>query len=160
MSLFTHDADFSQLEWKLLRDSFLNFYILESSLDKDLALLKKKKYRVIEFDCNSWNSQSDIDNEFFKLGIPYDNCSNLNALKDCITELNLSDMSDAVIVLKSFDNLIKIVNKDYAEGFLDILASEARKYLLFGIRLVILISAHQDIEFFGKYGGSPLIKRN
>ena len=160
MGLFTHNTDFGQLEWRLTQDSFLNLYRNESNIDRDIAILKDKNYRTIEFDCNQWKTKSDIDNDFLQLGLPYDNCSNLNALKDCVIELNLPDMSDAVLILKGFDNLIKITDKDYAEGFLDVIAAEARRYLLFGVRLVVLISAKKDLELYTKFGGSILIKRD
>lgn len=154
MSLFNHNSDFSQLEWRLLQNSCLNLYVDESKMDNHTKILKESNYKVIEFDVRAWNKKEDIDNAFLKIGVPYNNCSNLDAMKDCVAEMNLPDMSDAVMVLRGFDNLIEKLGKDYAEGFLDVISLEARKYLLFGVRLVVLLSVSEDIKFYAKLGGT------
>lgn len=159
MGHFKRNVDFNQLDWSLLQNSNLNLYIDESIFRSDLSWLKENQYKIIEFDCKKWNTKFDIDKEFIDLGIMYDNCSNLDALKDCIAEIELSDKSDAVIVLRNFNQVVEVFGEKYAEDFLDVIALKAREYLLFGVRLIVLVTSDKEILTSSIYGATSMSVR-
>lgn len=161
MGLFRiNTSDLNRLDWELLQNSNINLYYKLDHFNSDIKWLEENLYKVVVLKCADWKENADIDNYFLKLGVHYNNCSNLNGLYDCIDDLNFPNMSDGAIVLRDLDVFIERFGKDYVDGFMDVLSNRARNYLLFGTRLVILAYSSKEITTFDKYGGLSMLRRD
>ncbi len=65
---------------------------------------------------------------------------NLNALNDCISVIEVPAEGGLVLVLRRFD-VFASCQRETAQGVLDVLADNARRFLLFGRRLLVLVQS-------------------
>ncbi len=132
-------------KWKQFRDEkvdlgimgkgFLSLYYKEEILNYDIDLLKKKKYKIIEFDCEEISN--DIELHF---ALQAKQCfldyvgESFSALDDCLIDYEI-DENGVVIVFRHLNKLdIESVNI-----LLDILATHARRKFVSGQKLLTLI---------------------
>ncbi|MEK8181258.1 barstar family protein [Flavobacterium buctense] len=132
-------------KWKKLRDEkvdlgimgkgFLSLYYKEDIINYDIDLLQKKKYKIVEFDCNDINS--DIELHFALQGkqnfLDYVG-ENFAALDDCLIDYEI-DNNGVVVVFRHLNNL----DLESIYSLLDIFATHARRKFVIGQKLLVLI---------------------
>lgn len=136
MAVFNHSDDLAErLDWKILQNGWASLYWRPEVLNRDLEWFKKEKFETILFDCSGWGQTKNIHKALKKqLHFPDYYGENINALNDCLSDLQIND-NGLVIVFEKFH----LANKDYAFPLLDTFADNARKHVLFGKKLITLI---------------------
>ncbi len=110
-------------------------------LDADVAWLASHAYDVKTFDCRTWrDSDATHDSLAATLGFPDYYGRNSAALNDCLSDLAIAEDGGTVLVFSRFDDFAKR-DPRFANGMLDIIAHNARTFLLFGRRLLALVQS-------------------
>ena len=156
MAYFTEN-DLKRLDYRLLQNSFVTLYFHSQYLAEDIAVLKSLGYLAIEFDSSSWNSIEDFYDAFADaLKFPNWFGRNLDALNDCLIDVEIPFDGGLVIACSKFDSF-QARFPDFTWKVLDILSIKARRHLLFGKRLICLLqSSHPNISF-DVVGAQPVI---
>lgn len=154
MAAFNNSDDLSErLDWEILQNGWASLYWKPEVLGKDLAWFRKEKFEVIIFDCSSWGQTEKIHKDLKKqLHFPDHYGENINALDDCLSDLQLND-NGLVIVFEQFH----LVNKDYAYPLLNTFADNARKQILFGKKLIMLIQVDDPKYQLEPIGTCPVL---
>jgi RNAse (barnase) inhibitor barstar len=157
MSAFRDDpSEWQRLDWRLLQNGPIALYLSPSVLSEDLVWLRAHGYEVHEFDCEQWTSEELVHRDFKRvLNFPEYYGGNLDALKDCLSDLAIPPEGGMAIVFRRYDSYSKEAgstrtpaNRTYAELILDILAGTSRFFLLTARRLVVMIQSDDPrIEF-------------
>jgi len=135
----------SPQKWKQLRDKkidlgiigkgFISLYYKKEIINYDIDLLQRKRYNIVEFDCN--NITSDIELHFALQGkqhfLDYMGKS-FDALDDCLIDYEI-DKNGVVVVFRHLNNLdMKTVHI-----LLDTMVRHARRKFAVGQKLLILV---------------------
>jgi RNAse (barnase) inhibitor barstar len=136
MAVFKNPEDtFERVDWKILQDGWANLYWKSKILENDLDWFRKENFDVKDFDCSNWNQAKNIHYALKQqLHFPDYYGENLNALNDCLSDLQIDEYG-FVVCFRHFD----VVDKDIAHGLLDVFAKNARLHLLFGKKVLMLI---------------------
>ncbi|MET0637958.1 MAG: barstar family protein [Chitinophagaceae bacterium] len=149
MTPFANSSEtFSRLDFQILRDGGFILYLKEEALRPDLEWLRSHDYTRFEMDCNGWKGLEPMHRNLREVfGFPEYYGNNLNALADCLSELELS-VAGTYILFRHFGSL----EKKLAHSLLDILAHSVRGHLLFGRFLIVLVQvedANYQLPGFG-----------
>lgn len=132
--------------------SVCKFYKLEV-LNEAISWFAKHRYIVYTFDCTEWVSIEDFhDNISNGLDFPDYYGRNVNALSDCLSDLNVPDEGGLIIVFKRYDLFTERFAED-AQDVLDILEDRSRNFLLMGKRLITLIQSDNPSITYNDVGG-------
>ncbi|MDB6121068.1 MAG: barnase inhibitor [Pedosphaera sp.] len=156
MAFFTEN-DFERLDWRLLQNGSITLYWRTEFLEEDLQWLKGRGYRIDAFDCAKWEDETQLHRAFAEsLQFPEYYGHNLDALNDCLSDLEIPESSGRVLIFQRFDMVAS--KMPYVAGaVLNILAGNARGFLLFGRRLIILIQSDDPKISFGPVGAQPVL---
>ena len=80
---------------------------------------------------------------------------NLDALNDCIGDMEIAEEGGRVLVFNRYDSFAAKV-PDVAWSVLDILESNSRRLLLLGRRLIVLVQSDDPRISFERVGGRPV----
>ena len=140
MALFQDTpADWQRLDWKILRNGWASLYYRPDVLEKDIEWFKTDGFAIFEFDCSTWVTDEDMHNELqAKFDFPCYYGKNLDALNDCLSELQIGDAGH-LVVFRNFD----VVEAYIAFHVVDILAHNARDYMLIGKKLITLVQVNE-----------------
>lgn len=148
MASFRDDEAGNALDWAILRDGGIALYRNREWLDGDLQLLSVRGYIVHRFECSDWTSEEIMHTSLAAaLEFPHYYGKNLNALDECLAELNVPNEGGMAVVLESYDRFLDGAGgvtpgrRELATTVLDILASASRFYLLTGRRFIILVQS-------------------
>jgi RNAse (barnase) inhibitor barstar len=156
MAVF-HDRDLQRLDWQLLRNGPVSLYYRPNIIAHDIAWLTNHGYRIHRFDCRSWQTSTDMHLALAtELGFPDYYGHNLHALNDCLSDLQIPDASGCVLVFLHYDQVTRHLPA-LAWPVLDILATQARSFLLFGQRLITLIQSDDPEICFDAVGACPIM---
>jgi hypothetical protein len=150
--------DFSQLDWKLMRDGPVIGYQRLDALEEDVSWFESRGYRVLRFACRGWATEHDMHADLkHQLDFPDYYGYNLNALWACLAKLEFESTTGCVLVFERFDSLL--ANVSFSPGaawrVLDIVARAARRALLFGNRLLAFVQSDLALPF-EPLGGSSV----
>jgi RNAse (barnase) inhibitor barstar len=149
-------SDFQRLDWRLLQNGAISLYFRREALDPDVAWLREHGYRVEEFDCLVWADEQAMHSAFATtLSFPDYYGMNLNAMNDCVSDLDVPVDGGLVLVFRRFDHFASHHRK-VAQIVLDVLADNARRFLLFGRRLVILVQSDDPRISFEPVGATAV----
>lgn len=139
MATFSGDgSDLQRLDWRLLQNGAVALYFRRSVLDADVIWLREHAYQVVELDCLPWADAADMHRAFAAaLSFPDYYGMNLDALNDCLSDIDVRDDGGLALVFLRFDAFASR-HRVVAQRVLDILADNARRSLLFGRRIVVL----------------------
>ena len=154
MAIFRSEPeDFQRLDWTLLQNGAVTLYFRPQVLAEDVAWLKEHDYRVDTFECSDWIGESDM-HEALSCGLEFPGYygRNLDALNDCMGDIEIPEESGRVLVFKRYDSFAAN-NPDVAWSVLDIMELNSRHLLLFGRRLIILIQSDDPGISFDPVGG-------
>jgi RNAse (barnase) inhibitor barstar len=155
MAVF-RDDDLQRLDWRLLLHGPIALYYHPDVLAEDSAWLANHGYLITHFDCRTWQTHEDMHSAFAaQLAFPDYYGRNLDALNDCLSDLVIPDESGRALVFSHYDQLARQL-PDVAWPVLDILATQARYFLLFGQRLIALIQSDDPQITFDPVGACPV----
>src|ERR1044072_5105109 len=105
MAVFRNEAEeFERLDWDLLQDGAVTLYFRPQLLAADVDWLKEHDYRVDSFDCSLWVDESEMHKALARqLEFPDYYGRNLNALNDCLSDLEVPDEGGRVLVFNKYD---------------------------------------------------------
>ncbi len=149
MAAFGTDAsEWQRLDFRLFQNGPVVLYFCLEVLDEDTAWLRREGYKLNEFDCSTWRTESDFHVDIVaRLSFPDYYGRNLDAFNDCIDEIDVPDSGGRAIVLRKYDSFARREPR-VAQIILDILASASWRCLLFGRRLLTLAQSEDPrIEF-------------
>ncbi|MEL7119554.1 MAG: barstar family protein [Bacteroidota bacterium] len=148
------------LDYYILRDGSISMYHKQTFLSQDIHELEKIGYRIVDFNTSKWTKKTVHRHLKEGLDFPDYYGENLNAFDDCIWDLITSEKKGLVLVFRFFDEFVSL-DKSYSEGLLDVLACQARSWLLHQKGLICLLHSSDPNLFFHKLGGlSPQWNRN
>ena len=145
-----------RLDWGLFQDGWITSYWKPEVLQDDIAWLAQHGYRVYELHCERWSWPEDALRDFgVTLRFPDYYGQNLNALNDCLGDLDVPTDGGVALVLLRYDRFAEL-NPGPAQAVLDILARNARTFMLFGQRLAILVQTNDPRLSFAPVGATPV----
>jgi len=155
MAFFT-DNDLERLDWRLLQNGCINLYWRSKILNEDVSWLEKHCYQINSMDCSGWDNLNVLHDAFAEeLKFPDWYGKNLDALNDCLSDLEIAMEGGRVIVLRGFDGVAAKI-PEAAQGVMHILAKNARRFLLFGKRLIVLVQSDDPKISFDPVGAQPV----
>ena len=154
---FFRQEDLNRLDWRLLQNGFINLYWRTNSLDEDVQKLEELGYKIVRFDCSLWKTMHECAHDFnSKLKIQWQGNS-LDALNDFLADIEISFESGLVLVFSKYDLLKKIEPQaSWSWDILDILASNGRRHLLFGKRLLCMVQVDESTLAFQPVGAQAV----
>jgi RNAse (barnase) inhibitor barstar len=157
MAIFRNEPEeFQRLDWMLLQDGAVTLYFRQQVLAEDVEWLKRHGYLVDSFECSSWIDESEM-HEALSRGLEFPDYygRNLNALNDCIGDIEIPDAGGRVLVFNQYD-LFAARFPDVAWSILDIMETNSHRLLLFGLRLIVLAQSDDPKISFAPVGGRPV----
>lgn len=140
-SFSNDDATFQRLDWRLLQNGFVTRYSRQDVLAGDVDWLRAHDYDVKDFDAAAWTDASAMMLAFGSaFAFPDFYGRSLDALNDCMADVEVRDDGGLAIVMTAFDAFAKR-ERDAARALLEILADNARRFMLFGRRVVVLFES-------------------
>ena len=148
MAIFQDPERDQHLDWLMLRNSPVALYHATSVLDGDIEWLRRHGYVIYALDCQKWTTERAFHTSVSRaLGFPSHYGRNLNAFKDCLSDLDVPAAGGMALVFWGFDRFAAYRRKT-AQTVLDMIACESRVFSLLGRRLIALIQSDTpDIEF-------------
>jgi RNAse (barnase) inhibitor barstar len=157
MAVFREEPNtWQRLDWRLLQNGSIAMYLRPAVLEDDISWLVENGYRVDRLDCSDW-----VDPEVAHaalstaLAFPDYYGRNLDALNDCMRDLDVPLEAGRVLVFERFDVPAAALG-DFAYVVLDIVAGVARDKLLFGRRLITLVQSNDPALGFPPVGATPV----
>jgi RNAse (barnase) inhibitor barstar len=124
-----------KIDLNIMGKGFINLYYKEDVLDYDIELLKKKYYKIIEFDGNYLTTENELHFDLQdKLNFPDYYGKNWNALIDCLIDYEI-DENGVTLVFRHLNNL----DLTTTQNLLDIFADRARRKFIAGKKLLTLV---------------------
>ena len=143
---------YERLDFQILQNGWISTYWQPAILNNDLQWFNNNHFRVVDFDCANWKDEAIMHDEIkVKLDFPAYYGSNLNALNDCLCDIEIPN-EGLVVVFKNFQH----VAKQYAHDLLDIFANKARLHMLFGRKLLTLIQVDDPNFEIPAVGACPV----
>lgn len=154
MATFQNISDeWQRLDWLILQNGWVSLYWKKEVLEKDLQWFGIEKYSIIKFDCRTWSDKNEMHKQLKgKLNFPDYYGENLDALNDCLSDLEIND-TGLIVVFQSLDS----IEKNTISNLLDIFTINARRQLLFGNRLIILCQVDNPRFEIDPVGSTPVM---
>lgn len=141
------------LDWQIMQNGWTSLYWRATILDDDLKWFEKENYIIIEFNCKTWDNEKTMHSQLKeKLDFPEYYGENFNALRDCLSDLNIIK-TGLVLVFRHLDN----IRKQTVHEILDIMANISRLHMLFGNRIIILAQVDNPDYEVGPIGQTPVL---
>ena len=153
MALFKNaPQEWQRLDWAILQNGWTSLYYRNKVLSKDLSWFSKENYTIIEFDCGNWSNEKDMHNRL-KLGLDFPDYygNNFDALNDCLSDLDITKFG-LVIVFRRLNSM----NNERMHLLVDTFADNARRQMLFGKRMIILMQVDDPNFQMQNVGGTPV----
>lgn len=150
------DLYLPSLDWTLLQNGWINLYRKPEILEKDMDWLVEYGYKIYRVKCGHWSSKEVALKDLgIVLDFPDYYGHNLDAFNDCLSDLEVPADTGAVIVLLRYDRFAE-VDSELAHQILDIIADNARLFMLFGQRLVTLAQTNDPNLSFAPVGSTSV----
>jgi hypothetical protein len=104
MAVFQEPEDFQRLDYSLLLNGAITLYYRPEYLVEDAEWLKSHGYRLDSFDCSVWYTEN-LMLEAFATGLEFPEYfgRNLNALNDCLSDIEISEDGGRVLIFHGYD---------------------------------------------------------
>ena len=157
MTAFQDEPDtFNRVDWDLLQNGPINLYWRDAYLDEHSHWLADNGYQLNEIDSSGWDTEQAMHREIaLALGFPAHYGQNLDALNDCVSDLEVPDKGGRAIIFRKYDAFVRSC-PTAAQILLDILAEQSRRFLLFGLRLITLIQSDDPSVQFAPVGATSV----
>lgn len=154
MAVFS-DEDYQRLDYALMQNGSINLYFRPEILAEDIEELKKLDYQIDEFDCTTWESIDEMHNQIAeKLNFPDYYGRNLDALNDCLSDIEIPKESGKILVFHRFDSFT-LKEPNTAWHLLDIISHNSWLWLLWGQRFISLVQSDNPKIHFDNLGSRP-----
>jgi RNAse (barnase) inhibitor barstar len=151
MAVFSGD-DFQRIDYGLMQNGSITLYFRPAVLSEEVKALKELNYQIDEFDCTTWNCVAEMHKQIaVKLNFPQYFGRNLDALNDCISDIEIPDESGRVLVLHRFDDFATR-EQETAWHLLDIITRNSWLWLLEGKRFFALAQSDDPKTRFDNLG--------
>jgi hypothetical protein len=138
--------DSDRLDWTLLEGAWVTLYRDLEALERDLGWLKNQGYAIHRFDCATWVTERDALAELGR-SLGFKDCLDRDGGEECVCDIDVPVDGGAVVVLISCDRFQRIAPRA-AQAILDVLALNARHFMLLGRRWITLAhSSDPELEF-------------
>jgi RNAse (barnase) inhibitor barstar len=158
MAIFRDEPeDFQRLDWTLLQNGAITLYLRAEFLAEDTEWLESHNYRIDRFDCSAWASEKEM-HEALAAGLEFPDYygRNLDALNDCLSDIEIPEESGRVLIFHRYDAFAAKCPRA-AWVVLDIIESNSRSLLLFGRRLLALVQSNDPSISFERVGARPVM---
>ena len=158
MNAFSDDpASWQRLDWQLLQNSSVTLYHNPAILTADLDWLGENGYEVRSLELGAWNDSQDYLVAIGQvLRFPEYYGRSLDAFNDCLSDVPVSQEGGLVLVLREYQRFFEGFPA-VAQAVLDILAVNARRFLLTGHRFVVLVQSSDPRIAFEPVGATPVM---
>ena len=141
----------------ILRISPVCLFHKESVLNDTVHWLEQHDYVVHAFDASRWASAADLHESLKKeLAFPDYYGRNLNALDECLGDMDIPAEGRVVLVFRHYDALQRALGS-LAQTVLDIIAGASYRHLANGRRLLALVQSDDPAIGFDPVGKRPVI---
>src|SRR4051812_31304206 len=108
MAIFNDSSEYyERLDWRILQNGWTYMYWRQSILEEDIKWFEKEGYQIFDFDCKDWKNTDIMHHQLMKrLSFPGYYGHNLDALNDCLSDLEIND-SGTVFIFRHFDRIDK-----------------------------------------------------
>jgi len=155
MSVFNREA-LDRPDWEIFQDGWVMLYWRPELLDGVIDELVVHQYRVVAFDCERWSTPADALSDLgVSLDFPGYYGQNLNALNDCLRDIDVPEVGGVALVFRRFDRFAA-QHHVVAHAILDICAHNARGFMLFGRRFATLVQSDDPALSFPTVGATPV----
>lgn len=146
-----------QLDRQLLQNGPITLYFKRQVLEEDAEWFCQQNYEVVTFDCREWKSPDDFFTDVSqRLSFPEYFGRNLNAFNDCLSEIALPRKRGMVLIFLGFETFTAR-HPRLAEGILDIIATNAYRFLLDSYQLITLVQSDNPKLSFQPVGAHPVL---
>lgn len=145
-------SEWQRLDFRILQNGWTSLYWKMEILEKDLSWFAAEQYSITDFNCRNWRNESQMHQEI-KDGLLFPDYygGNCAALNDCLSDLEIPEPGQ-IIVFRHFDSL----EHKRAHILLDTFATNARRQMLFGKRLILLTQVSDPDYQMEPIGGTPV----
>jgi len=162
MTSFTRDtSEWQRLDWRLLQNGGVALYFKQQVLLEGIGWLKENGYSIYEFFCDQWTSNDIMHADLQdKMHFPDYYGKNLDALNDCLSDIEPPEHGGVAVVLHGFDSFARAAgairypsaSRTVAEFVLDIMASTSRYQMLTGSRFLCMVQSDDPQIRFERLG--------
>ena len=158
MTSFRDDpTEWQRLDFRLMQNGPVAMYFSPAILNQDLAWLTANGYHTDTVDASHWRNAADMHAALSSsLQFPEYYGRNLDALADCLSDLQISAEGGRALLLRGFDSFVA-AQPDLAHALVDILATAARGFLLLGHRFLVLIHSGRPDLSLPPVGACPVL---
>ena len=143
-------------DWQLLQNGPVALFHKPAVFDEAAGWLAEHGYRVASYDAGTWAGKEDCLLEILRgLGFPPSPHPNLNAFNDYLSQLEIPDAGGVAIAFHRYDSFAR-QGRHTAQQILDIIADNARGFLLRGRRLLALVQSDDPELDIEPVGASPV----
>ena len=141
-------AEVPSLEQKLLQNGCVVLYHNPFLMEAHSVRLVAEGWKFIEV----YSAKVGCSDEFYdymalQLGFPAYFGRNLEALNDCLSEVEFPTSGRLALGLISFDRLVE-TDREFAQGLLDVFAGAERRWLMEGKRVLFMVqTSDPDLSF-------------
>ena len=145
--------EWQRIDWSILQNGWTSLYWKNEILEKDLEWFKIENYSIVDFDCKTWTDEKQMHRQLKeKLDFPDYYGENFDALNDCLSDIEILDAGQ-IVAFRHLDSCdIKL-----AHILLDVFANNARRQMLFGKRLIILVQVDNPNYQIDEVGATPVM---
>lgn len=147
--------DHQRLDWQILRNGAVSLYYDREVFEESCEWFRQQTYQVYIFDASHWKTPFDFYNEL-ALALHIENCMNLDALSDCLVDIDVPYEGGCVLCFQHFDRFARR-HHSFAQDLLDVIHISSRLHLLHGFRFLALIQLDIPDITFEPVGARPVI---
>ncbi|MDY3551298.1 barstar family protein [Gemmata sp. JC717] len=152
-----HPDDVLRVDRQVLLNGPVALYGPPERLRQHVAALESYGYRCPAFDCGRWASEADMHRAFAAgLEFPSYYGRNLNALNDCLRDIDIPEKSVVAVVLWRFDRFARLPGVR-AWDVLDVIAHASWLHSLYARRLLVLVQSDDPKLRFPPVGARPVM---
>ena len=152
-----HPDDALRVDRQLLLVGPVALYGPTKRLQEHVAALESYGYRCPAFDCGEWESEAAMHRALAaRLEFPGYYGHNLNALNDCLSDIDIPEAGGVALVMWRFDRFARLAGEQ-AWQVLDVIASASWVHRLYGRRLLGLVQSDDPDLQFAPVGARPVM---
>ena len=158
MTAFNGSAEeFRRFDYSILQNGAINLYWRAEILHDDIEWLKNHSYQTNTFDCSLWYSEKQMHDMLAReLGFPGYYGRNLDALNDCLSDIDIPTDGGRVLIFHNYDVFTNLYPK-IAWIILDLIELNSRRSLLFGRHFFALVQSNDPQILFEPVGACPVM---
>ncbi len=142
----------NDLDMLILKNGSIVMYHNTVILEEDIKWFEKSRYEILDINVQNWNSKNFHKKVKENFNFPDYYGENMNAFEDCLSDLLNKKYRGLLIVLRNID-IIAEQDRNLTEGFLGIISSISRRWLLYSQFLIGAIQSNDPDIHFGTLGG-------